>query len=43
MRAWKAGLVALGIVFPLMGSTMLVVWVMDRAIFSRAGAQRWAS
>jgi uncharacterized iron-regulated membrane protein len=43
MRAWKAGLVVLGVVFPLMGSTMLVVWAVDRAIFSRASSQRWAS
>jgi uncharacterized iron-regulated membrane protein len=42
MRAWKTGLVVLGIVFPLMGSTMLVVWVIDRAIFGRT-AQRLAS
>lgn len=43
MRAWKAGLIALGVVFPLMGSTMLVVWAVDRAIFSRASSQRWVS
>jgi uncharacterized iron-regulated membrane protein len=35
MRGWKTGLVLLGIVFPLMGSTMLVVWVIDRTIFGR--------
>jgi uncharacterized iron-regulated membrane protein len=42
MRAWKTGLVLLGMVFPLMGATMLVVWVLDRTIFGRA-AQRLAS
>ncbi|WP_027794621.1 PepSY-associated TM helix domain-containing protein [Paraburkholderia acidipaludis] len=30
MRAWKAGLVALGVVFPLMGATILAVWIIDR-------------
>ncbi|WP_322012112.1 PepSY domain-containing protein [Paraburkholderia sp. J12] len=30
MRAWKAGLVVLGIVFPLMGATIVAVWLVDR-------------
>jgi uncharacterized iron-regulated membrane protein len=42
MRAWKTGMLVLGIVFPLMGSTMLVVWAIDRAIVGRT-AQRLAS
>jgi uncharacterized iron-regulated membrane protein len=42
MRAWKTGLVVLGIVFPLMGSTILVVWAIDRAIFGRT-ARRLAT
>ncbi|WP_250527451.1 PepSY domain-containing protein [Caballeronia sp. GAWG2-1] len=36
MRAWKTGLALLGIVFPLMGLTMLAVWLMDRLMFDRA-------
>ncbi|WP_025596906.1 PepSY-associated TM helix domain-containing protein [Burkholderia sp. WSM2230] len=39
MRGWKTGLVLLGMVFPLMGATLLAVWLGDRAIFGRA-AQR---
>ncbi|RKE38347.1 putative iron-regulated membrane protein [Paraburkholderia sp. BL23I1N1] len=39
MRGWKTGLVLLGIVFPLMGATLLVVWLADRAIFGRATRQ----
>lgn len=35
MRAWKAALVLLGIVFPLMGVTLIAVWLFDRAIFGR--------
>jgi uncharacterized iron-regulated membrane protein len=34
MRAWKAGLVVLGMVFPLMGATILAVWIADRLVFS---------
>jgi uncharacterized iron-regulated membrane protein len=34
MRAWVIGLTVLGIVFPLMGLTMLVVWLSDRVLFS---------
>ncbi|MFL6701334.1 MAG: PepSY-associated TM helix domain-containing protein [Paraburkholderia graminis] len=36
MRGWKTGLVMLGIVFPLMGATLVAVWLADRAIFGRA-------
>jgi uncharacterized iron-regulated membrane protein len=36
MRGWKTGLLLLGIVFPLMGATLLAVWLADRAIFGRA-------
>ncbi|MFM0741371.1 PepSY domain-containing protein [Paraburkholderia xenovorans] len=35
MRGWKTGLVLLGIVFPLMGATLLAVWIADRMIFAR--------
>ncbi|KVC68925.1 peptidase [Burkholderia ubonensis] len=35
MRAWIAGLVLLGIVFPLMGMTILAVWLVDRLLFGR--------
>lgn len=41
MRAWKTALVLLGIVFPLMGVTLLGVWLFDRALFGR-GAGRIA-
>ena len=41
MRGWKTGLVLLGIVFPLMGATLITVWLADRAIFGRA-ARRMA-
>jgi len=33
MRAWVGGLTALGIVFPMMGLTMLIVWISDRLLF----------
>ncbi len=36
MRGWKSGLIVLGVVFPLMGATMLVVWLADRVVFGRA-------
>jgi uncharacterized iron-regulated membrane protein len=36
MRAWRSGLAMLGVVFPLMGLTMLVVWVSDRLVFGRS-------
>ncbi|MEQ5841825.1 PepSY domain-containing protein [Paraburkholderia acidicola] len=35
MFGWKTGLVVLGIVFPLMGATLLAVWIADRMIFGR--------
>ncbi|MFM0289104.1 PepSY-associated TM helix domain-containing protein [Paraburkholderia megapolitana] len=35
MFGWKTGLVLLGIVFPLMGATLLAVWIADRMIFCR--------
>ncbi|MBN3786775.1 PepSY domain-containing protein [Burkholderia sp. Ac-20353] len=36
MRGWIAGLVLLGIVFPLMGMTIVAVWLVDRLLFGRA-------
>ncbi|HUK35393.1 MAG TPA: PepSY domain-containing protein, partial [Vicinamibacterales bacterium] len=36
MGGWKAALVVLGIVFPLMGVTLVAVWVADRVLFGRA-------
>ncbi|QGZ63244.1 PepSY-associated TM helix domain-containing protein [Paraburkholderia acidisoli] len=36
LRAWKTGLVLLGIVFPLMGATLVAVWLLDRVAFGRA-------
>ncbi|CAE6808903.1 PepSY-associated TM helix domain-containing protein [Paraburkholderia haematera] len=39
MRGWKTGLVLLGIVFPLMGATLLAVWLADRTLFGRAARQ----
>ena len=33
MRGWKTGLVLLGIVFPLMGATLVAVWFVDRMLF----------
>ncbi len=38
MRGWKAALIALGIIFPLMGATLVAVWLIDRTIFGRAAA-----
>ncbi|QYD68759.1 PepSY domain-containing protein [Paraburkholderia edwinii] len=35
MRGWKVGLVVLGLVFPLMGATLVAVWLMDRMLFGR--------
>jgi uncharacterized iron-regulated membrane protein len=34
MHVWIGGLTALGIVFPMMGLTMLIVWISDRLLFS---------
>ncbi|KWF21275.1 PepSY-associated TM helix domain-containing protein [Burkholderia pseudomultivorans] len=36
MRGWVAALVLLGIVFPLMGLTIVAVWLVDRLLFGRA-------
>ncbi|WGY70290.1 PepSY domain-containing protein [Burkholderia cepacia] len=36
MRGWVTGLVLLGIVFPLMGITIVAVWLVDRLLFGRA-------
>jgi uncharacterized iron-regulated membrane protein len=36
MRGWKASLVVLGAVFPLMGVTLVAVWIADRVLFGRA-------
>lgn len=35
MRGWTGALVALGIVFPLMGTTLIAVWLVDRMVFGR--------
>ncbi|MGF6758870.1 PepSY-associated TM helix domain-containing protein [Paraburkholderia sp. GAS42] len=35
MRGWKLSLVLLGLVFPLMGATLVAVWLADRMIFGR--------
>jgi uncharacterized iron-regulated membrane protein len=39
MRTWRGGLTLLGMIFPLMGATMLAVWCIDRLAF---GAKRAA-
>ena len=36
MRAWAFALVLLGVVFPLMGATLVAVWLSDRLMFSRS-------
>jgi uncharacterized iron-regulated membrane protein len=33
MRGWKVGMVVLAVIFPLMGATMIAVWLADRAVF----------
>jgi uncharacterized iron-regulated membrane protein len=38
MRGWIAGLALLGIVFPLMGLTIVAVWQVDRLLFQRAAS-----
>jgi uncharacterized iron-regulated membrane protein len=35
MRGWKTGLLLVGIVFPLMGATLVAVWLADRMMFGR--------
>ncbi|MEX3959665.1 PepSY-associated TM helix domain-containing protein [Trinickia sp. EG282A] len=37
MHVWKVGLALLGILFPLMGASLVAVWVTDRALFGRPG------
>ncbi|AOY96058.1 peptidase [Cupriavidus sp. USMAA2-4] len=39
MRAWAVGLGLLGLVFPLMGATLVAVWGLDRLVIARAGRQ----
>jgi uncharacterized iron-regulated membrane protein len=39
MRGWLTGLVILGVVFPLMGATIVAVWVVDRMLFGRVTAK----
>lgn len=36
MRGWIAALIGLGIVFPLMGVTLIAVWLIDRVAFDRS-------
>jgi len=36
MRGWKAGLVLLGMIFPLMGATLIAVSLLDWLVFGRA-------
>ncbi|GAB2913272.1 PepSY domain-containing protein [Paraburkholderia jirisanensis] len=38
MRGWKLGLVILGLVFPLMGATIVAVWLADRVLFGRTSS-----
>ncbi|MBB5443961.1 MULTISPECIES: PepSY domain-containing protein [unclassified Paraburkholderia] len=35
MRGWATGLALLGVVFPLMGATLVAVWLLDRLVFGR--------
>lgn len=35
MRGWKTGLALLGVGFPLMGATLVAVWLLDRLVFGR--------
>ncbi|HEY4541091.1 MAG TPA: PepSY domain-containing protein [Noviherbaspirillum sp.] len=35
MRTWKAGLIMLGVVFPLMGLSLFIVWALDWFLFQR--------
>ncbi|MGF6700976.1 putative iron-regulated membrane protein [Paraburkholderia sp. MM5496-R1] len=35
MRGWTTGLALLGVVFPLMGATLVAVWLLDRLVFGR--------
>jgi uncharacterized iron-regulated membrane protein len=36
LRAWKTGLVLLGVVFPLMGASLVAVWLLDHLLLRRA-------
>ncbi|WP_345816108.1 PepSY domain-containing protein [Paraburkholderia sp. PREW-6R] len=36
LRGWRSALVLLGVIFPLMGATLLAVWLADWACFGRA-------
>jgi uncharacterized iron-regulated membrane protein len=36
LRGWKFALIALGVVFPLMGMTLVAVWIVDRVLFGRS-------
>lgn len=36
MRGWKAGLILLGVIFPLMGATLVAVALLDWLVFGRA-------
>jgi uncharacterized iron-regulated membrane protein len=38
MRGWKLGLIVLGAVFPLMGTTLVLVWLVDRMLFARSAS-----
>jgi len=38
MRRWKIGLTTLGVIFPLMGGTMLLVWALDSLAVRRRAA-----
>ena len=40
MRAWRGGLVLVGVIFPLMGLTMLAVWLLDRLAFGGSPGAR---
>ncbi len=39
MRAWKSVLALLGVMFPLMGVSLVAVWVADRAVFGLRSAR----
>lgn len=39
MRGWKAGLVLLGIIFPLMGLSLVLVWALDWLLIQRPARQ----
>jgi len=39
MRGWKASLVLLGIIFPLMGLSLVLVWALDWLLIQRPARQ----